>query len=282
MESLNLPTSVDWFSGLIVPIAITIIAGIIVKIAEGKVNSSKGLGFIVGVLVCVAIFVLLWYNLIGAVYFLRGQSVEATKGCQGAVPLYEKAVSWNPKLIGARHQLVYCMIVLNRASDLVPILEPLDALLFDSPHYWQDLALTYYAIGDYDEMAHSVGRSADLDPENSDWITTLGERLHRETKYGEAETVLRIVRTHNDDDGLAVFWLAWALYEQNKYSDALYHFEECIVRFDAGHTLGRCHAGKGFALLKLKRYDDARLAFQQALEIEPNQDDVRTALSQLP
>lgn len=282
MDGINLPTNVDWFNALLLPILVAVITGIIVGHAEGRIDSSKSATYIFSAILCTVVFSLIWYNIIGVFYFLWGRSAEPDGGCRVAASLYEKAVVWNPKISDARTKLVSCYTSLNRGDELVTILEPLGRSLSDSPRYWQDMASVYYANRDYQKMIRSVAKSADLEPKNSEWITALGELLHRDLRYSEEEAVLRTVRTHNGSDDMAVFWLAWSLYEQTKLNDAFYHFEECIKRFASGYNLGRCHAGRGFALLKMGRFEDAHAAFQQALTIEPNQEDVKTALDQLP
>ena len=105
--------------------------------------------------------------------------------------------------------------------------------------------------------------------------------LMNEFQPAQAETILRSVRIHNDSDNNAVFWLAWSLLEQDKYDDALKHFDKCIERFTEEDCLARCHAGKGFIYEDLNQKDKAIAEFTLAQKISPDHDDVKNALNRL-
>lgn len=100
--------------------------------------------------------------------------------------------------------------------------------------------------------------------------------------YPEVERFTRIVRLNRAGNIAILFWLAWSLYEQEKYEDALGHFNLCVAQASPGYVLGRCHAGKGFALNKLGRQGEAKDAFRKALEIYSDQMDVQSTLGSLP
>jgi len=309
MEGLNFPTSPDWFNGAVVAIVITATAGILVKLAENKISGQRAISFITAIIFSAFIVALFWYNAVGFLYFLRAKSIEDERGCAMAMPTYEQAVTQNPKITGARERLISCSIALQRSYELIPILEPLSGVLATSCQYWIEMAQVYsangesdqmldaatrsaelYSTSDYDKMLDFIVRSAELDPLNSSWITSVGSSLHSNRQYAEAEAVLRIAVTHNYSDDEAVYWLAWALYEQgseykDKYEDALRHFEECIRRYkrrsENNLELGRCYAGKGFVFRDTGKKDQARAEFLRALQTYPNQSDVLDALDQL-
>lgn len=278
MDGVNIPTSIDVFGAILLPVLVATLASIVGRVLDGKLSALKGFIIIAEIIGGTLFLVLSWYNLIGYVYYYRGVQAEAKSGCPTAVSYYERAVLWNPKIIAARTSLVECKKALNHPEDLIEILEPLERQLFTSANYWKDMALVYFYVSEFQKMRYAVNRAADLDPADLKWAVDLGEVLHRAEKYSEAEFVLRVVRYRDSRDALAVFWLSWSLYEQGKFQDALYHFGECI-RLNDNYFQGRCYAGKGFTLIQMGRLNEAKEAFQISLQIAPNQDDVEQALS---
>jgi tetratricopeptide (TPR) repeat protein len=149
--------------------------------------------------------------------------------------------------------------------------------------YWHDLGIAYFAAGKYDDMLDAIKSAADLAPTNTDWITNIGEQLHRKGGYATAESVLRLVRIRNNADKLAIYWLAWALYEQKKYEDARGHFLKCIDSYkNETFFVARCHSGIGFAWKAKGNYSSAKQEFEISLGILPNQADVIKAVATLP
>jgi tetratricopeptide (TPR) repeat protein len=283
MDGVNLPSlSNDWFATAIISIVSAVAAGLSLQVIENKITGSKLVNFLIATVLLAFTVVLVWYNVIGIVFFGLGRLIENTQGCGSALSVYRNAVIQNPKFIPARWGLVECGIRIKRLNEVLNTLEPLQVSLSDSHSYWQGLALIYYEVGNYSKMLSAVEQAADLNPKDSVWMTFLGEQLHRKLRYADAEAVLRVVRTHNGADGDAVFWLAWALYEQGKYQDAIGHFDMCMKLNPSGYNMARCMSGKGFALHRLGRYGEAKSLWETSLSLYPNQPDVRTALNQLP
>jgi tetratricopeptide (TPR) repeat protein len=284
MENLNLPTSVDWFNATVVSIVGAVITGVITQLAGKKIDGNRAFNFIVGSILCALVLTWFWYNIIGSICFSSAQSIENSQGCAAAVSTYERAILWNPKITEARESFIHCAISLNRTDTILPVLEPLEKTLADNWHYWYELVGVYLRLGNLDKMFVAINHSADLYPKNTDWITSLGEMFHRPDQYAVAEAVLRIVRNHNNADSRAVFWLSWALYEQKKYDDALFHFGKCIEMYSGSvtHELIRCHAGKGLALYYTGKTQEAKTELAIAIALDPNQEDVRQIIGQLP
>jgi tetratricopeptide (TPR) repeat protein len=283
MSGINLPSfSTDWFASAVIAVICAIVAGIVVLLAEKKIRGPKALAFVIGPLVLAIAAVLFWYNAVGIAICQSGRITELSHGCSQAFPAYKRAVAWNPKYTPARERMVVCALQLGRTDEALAVLEPLESALVDTWSYWYELSRCYCAVANSDHMVLSVDRAADIDPGQSAWIDSLAEALHRQFRFTEAEALTRIVRTHNGGDSVAVFWLAWALYEQDKYDDALGHFEKCIEMNPAGYTLSRCIAGKGFTLRDMGRYAEARQPLETSLQMDPTQLDVNAALAQLP
>lgn len=279
---INFPSfSGDWFAPAIITIVGAIIAGVIAQVAENKISAKKAGSFLASILGVAFSIVFLWYNIVGIIFFYVGENTRISQGCLEAYPIFKKSVLWNPKIPGARAKLVDCGLELNRSNETITILESLENRLSDDAVYWYHLSWAYSGTEDYEKMIFSAERSADLNPDKATWIAGLGKNLIINFKYSEAEALLRIARTHNSNDGESTFWLAWALYEQEKYDDAIHHFDECIKLNPSGYNLSRCIAGKGFALKDLRRYNEAKSLFETSLQMDPNQDDVKEALAEI-
>lgn len=283
MDGINLPSlSNDWFATAIISMASAIVAGLGLQLIENKITGSKLVNFLIVTVLIALAMILVWYNIAGIALFGLGRFIEYTQGCGSAFSTYKSAVIQNPKFILAREKLVECGISAKRLREVLATLEPLQSSLSDSYSYWRELAWVYYGVSNYPRMLSAVEQAADLEPKDSAWITMLGEQLHRQLRYADAEAVLRVVRVHNGADGQAAFWLAWALYEQGKYQDAIGHFDICMRLNPSGYNMARCMAGKGFALRSVGRYSEAKSLWETSLNLYPDQPDVRTALSQLP
>lgn len=283
MDGLNLPSlSNDWFATAIISMVSAIAAGLGLQMIENKITGSKLVNFLIATVLLAFVTILVWYNITGIVLFGLGRFIENTRGCASALSIYRNAVIQNPKFIPAREKFVECGYSIKRLNEILSTFEALQDSLSDSHTYWRELALVYYGVGNYPKMLSAVERAADLYPKDSVWITRLGEQLHRQLRYAEAEAVLRVVRTHNGADSEAVFWLAWALYEQGKYQDAIGHFDICMRLNQSVYNMARCMAGKGFALRSVGKYNEAKSLLETSLNLYPDQPDVRTALNQLP
>lgn len=283
MDGLNFPIlSSDWFTPAIITLVGAVAAGVILKIAENKISAQNAFLFLTSTIVTAFIMVVIWYNFVGLIIFSIGEDVQMKEGCKEAFPLYKSAVNWNPKIPRARMALVGCGLDLNRSGEAIKTLEALESILSDNSVYWAQLSWAYSGTEDYEKMINSVEHSANLDSTDLGWISSLAERLMNQFKYEQAEAILRVVRVHNNSDSVAPFWLAWALYKQGKYEDAIHHFDECIRLNPSGDRLYRCLAGKGFALRDIGAYSEARILLETSLQLNQNQDDVITALEQLP
>ncbi|MBM4425286.1 MAG: tetratricopeptide repeat protein, partial [Chloroflexi bacterium] len=71
------------------------------------------------------------------------------------------------------------------------------------------------------------------------------------------------------------FWLAWSLYENGYYSEAIEYFDDAIEK---GYFPGRAHAGKGFAFVRAGDFTHAAEEFITSLTQTPDQPDVQNCL----
>lgn len=286
MDGVNLPSSIDWFSTTTTTLLVAIIGGTINFMIKNEINSEKASKIIATALITALGVMFCWYNLVGIFYFGFAQHTSQQKGCGASIFLLEEALQWNPKLINARYWLIECNTTLNHPQDSLPVLEKLQSELSSSSEYWKQMSIVYFRVGDYPKMQEALIRYADIEAaESSQWILSVVHDLMDIQKYSEAEAAIKLVRIKNDSNNSGVFWLAWALLEQKKYTEALLNFELCIERYKpAGpsYELGRCFAGEGFIYKSTGENSKAKQSFEFALFFYKDQSDAEKALSELP
>ncbi len=303
IEGLHFPTAVDWFNGAILSLVIAIVAATINKAVTSDMSAKKAFIIIFSTFSIAVVVLAIWYNVIGYIIFFQANDLEEKHGCNIAFPVYVNAIQSNPKIANAREGLVNCGLRVNKVEESIETLEAASPILFTKWLYWKEMAELYSYESNEEKIRYAASRIIDLYtyensrvilkeisesaqnyPTNSRWITVLGEEFHDNLNYSMAEEIFRIVRINNGSDANALFWLAWSLYEQEEYLDALNHFEECINQVQSFDELaaGRCHAGKGFIYFKEGQIIKAKEEFLKALELNPNQEDVVEKLQLIP
>jgi tetratricopeptide (TPR) repeat protein len=286
MDGINLPSSIDWFSTTTTTLLVAIIGGTLNFMIKNEIKSERATKIITTAVITALGVILFWYNLVGIFYFFSALYTYQQKGCGASIFLWEETLQWNPKLIKARYWLIDCNTTLNHPQDSIPVFEKLQPQLSSSPEYWKQMSIVYFRADDYPKMQEALIRYADIESaESSKWILAVVHDLMDRKKYPEAEAAVKIVRVKNDANNSGVFWLAWALFEQKKYTEALQNFELCVERYrpdGLGYELGRCFAGEGFIYKNIGENSKAKQAFEFALFFYKDQSDVEKALSELP
>jgi tetratricopeptide (TPR) repeat protein len=283
MDGLYIPDTLDLITLLVIPVTLVAIGAVVTQLVKNEIKFKVASKRILLIFVISTLILFGWYNLGGLILYTNGRSAEGVDGCDQAVSIYEQAIHLNPKLSDARTRFVACKIALGLPADALTVITPLRKNLEYSPFYWKDMVSLYKEVNDFDKMLDAVKRAVLLDPSNVTWAVNMGEAYHRAQDYVKAEAVLRNVRVYNGNEPMAAYWLAWALYEQGKYQDALGHFDICITLMTPINqsNTGRCLAGKGFTFEKMGNNTEAVQAFTQALSTNPDQDDVKQELEKL-
>lgn len=286
MDGINIPSSIDWFSTTTTTLLVAVIGGTINLMIKNEINSEKATKIITTAIISALGMMFLWYNLVGIFYLFPTYYTYDHKGCGASIFLLEETLEWNPKLINARYMLINCNSTLNRPEDSVSVLEKLQPQLSSSSEYWKQMSIVYFRVSDYPKMQDALIRYADIESaKSSEWILIVVHDLMDIKKYSEAESAIRIVRAKDNTNSSGIFWLAWALFEQKKYSEALQNFELCVDIYKPGgpsYELGRCFAGEGFIYKNLGAVSQAKESFGFALFFYKDQSDVEKALSELP
>jgi tetratricopeptide (TPR) repeat protein len=131
--------------------------------------------------------------------------------------------------------------------------------------------------------AAAFGRALERSPEYVDALHGLGSALFQLGQYDTAlpslQKALRGSQSLIGDDPPETATIrakiAWSLYYLERYREALAVFIRASL---ASPSSPQLHAGKGWCYVKLGQKDDARAAFQRALDLHPDDEIVREAL----
>ena len=152
-----------------------------------------------------------------------------------SISLFESIVSQNPQARSAYHNLSKALILEKRYEDA--------------------LAASRHAI--------------DLQPDLEGVHANAAIALVRMGRLEEAEQILRRGLTHNPQDKETLLNLAQVLRVQGKLEEALTFYHATLTQ---DPNLPMAHAGLGYALLKLERYDEARVRLERGLSLQPDEE----------
>ena len=248
--SNSFPSATYWYTSVVLAITVSVVVAIVTRVVDEKINWVKASKLTGGVVAFgVVSYFLLFYG-VSWVSLKRGNALERSQGCRIAVSAYRQALLWRPSNEDAQIKFAQCMSEIKQYENAIEVLDQIEDTEASKYTYWWARSIIYFRKGDYADLISSTETMLSLNPSTSPIVVSMAEDLHKNFHREEAEALLRNVRVYDDSNSQAIFWLAWALFEQEKYNDALYHFDLCLQRYATGYEAGRCHAGKGFIFLK--------------------------------
>lgn len=107
-----------------------------------------------------------------------------------------------------------------------------------------------------------------------------GNKAYADSSYTDAEASYRISAEERPGSAIPQFNLGDALYRQERFEEALEAYESGYdklntdaERADVLHNMGNAH-------FKMENYEDAAKAYQEALKLQPDDDETRYNLAQ--
>jgi tetratricopeptide (TPR) repeat protein len=273
VPTIFLPDQFDFASQVVVVVVATAIGGMIVEAFRGSMSFEKTLFSISSILAVGALIWLACYNLpaYGLVFWGDRQ-----KGCNEGMPLWQKANEVQPKLGLAYLRIGSCFFAARDYDSAITwlgagkIYEPKGQIL-------TKLGYSYLWKDNYVQAAQEFRVALQFDPNNFDGTIGLGIALLSQKDYSAALPTCTKAVNLNSKSSIAHFWLAWALYENNRCDEAIEHFKNGAST-DEPYVVGRRHAGLGFCYMKASNYGLARQEFGLALASYHDQEDVQQAL----
>jgi serine/threonine protein kinase/Flp pilus assembly protein TadD len=130
----------------------------------------------------------------------------------------------------------------------------------------------------YTEALNAFKQEIALRPFWPDGYVGAARTYAAQNDWSNAEAILRQGIDPAKEPGYIYYWLGWVLYQQGMYDDALPQFQQAakLITDDAGLPYW-----VGLNLEKLQRYAEAKAAYQQALTIDPQNQQAQDALDRL-
>jgi tetratricopeptide (TPR) repeat protein len=126
-----------------------------------------------------------------------------------------------------------------------------------------------------DEALIYLNRAVQLDPDYELAYYSLGDALMKQNKFIDASESYAKGLQLNPNSTLSRFNLAKALASAGKYNNALFHYQKAVNRDRLINHQVYYHMGN--TLYKLRRYDEALEAYNNALRAKPNYYEARQA-----
>jgi tetratricopeptide (TPR) repeat protein len=213
----------------------------------------------------------------------------------------------NPGDAAARRLLVRCLLVREQFQSAVSGLQELLKILPDDSEATYLLAKSYEALSsqvvqkmvtlepnsyrvrllrgeahekgvrrDYAEALAEYLQALKLRPENPGVSFAVGRILWKMNRFDEAVSYLEKELALNSHHGLANYYLGNIFLSRAEYEKALKYLD-AAVRAQPG--LVQAHRDRGRALASLKRYDDAILAFQRVVDVNPEDSSIHALMA---
>jgi len=191
---------------------------------------------------------------------------------------FDQAAQRLKDLLGQQQDLMDAHVVLSgirlRQKDYALVikesepalkLEPLPTrLLFNR-------AIAFESLKRFDELEASLKRLLEIDPEDAEALNFLGYSLaDRNVRLDEGERLIRKALEHDANNGFYLDSLAWVLYRQGNFAEAL-DIQRKAIEVIADDPVMHDHLGD--MLWKTGKPDQARHAWQQAIELEHEEPD---------
>jgi tetratricopeptide (TPR) repeat protein len=205
----------------------------------------------------------------------RGNSKYNANDYQGALQDYEDAIEIKPKekLYYAK---AYALIQLNRYDEAILAVE--EALRID-PNYKKVFVLNMMGVikfnaNDYQGALQDFEAAIEINPQEKLYYANKADALIQLKHYDEAifavEKALRLDPNYQiakDMKALALYARGNSKYNAKDYQGALQDYEAAI---EINPKEKMYYADKAYALIQLKHYDEAILAVEEALRLDPN------------
>lgn len=121
-------------------------------------------------------------------------------------------------------------------------------------------------------------KAAAKDPRCSKAYSRLGViYLENGDSWEDAEAAFRQALKSEPENGFILNNLGLVLYHQDKYADAIRHFEAAVRQDDLNAAR---HANLGMGYMAIRQYAKAESAFKKALKLEPNELEYKDLLNE--
>lgn len=166
----------------------------------------------------------------------------------------------------------------NRHAEAAETAEKLLAREQDNDAYLMIAGEYYYEAGRMEDAERVLRRAIELDPLNAEAYNALGYFLAEAgVKLDDALVLITKALELNPDAGHIVDSLGWVHYMQGRYEDAVRELERAVdLLKDSPDAVIYEHLGDAY--VKVGRMQDARAAYEKALQLKPDAERIKNKL----
>ena len=176
------------------------------------------------------------------------------------------AVELNPGYARAHITLGISLLALDRCDEAAKSLQRALALDPGDKYARYNMARTRRCQGRFVEAIEWYRKSLDADPEYAAAHAGMGRALFRLGRYEQAAESLARAMSLRPDTPTSVFQLlADALRAQQRYEEAIERYR-AVLQIDPGYA--PAHAGIGYALLEMRRYEEAVESLARSVSLQ--------------
>jgi tetratricopeptide (TPR) repeat protein len=218
--------------------------------------------------------------------YYAGKTKYRVRDYAGAIPLFERTLSLDPKYDDAEIDLGWCYYHLGKYPDAT---RHFRQVLARQPRWegpWNGLGWSEYGSGQYQLALEAFQEAISLDPVYRDAAIGLAYSLFELGRYRDALPHLHRL-TREGEGGIFGVTVAdveevrsryaWCLYYVGQHEKARAEFVKGLQARPKWYGL---HSGLGWTYLKLGDRAKARESFQKALQLAPDYTDARTGLAE--
>lgn len=209
----------------------------------------------------------------------QGINLIQMDSLDAAIQNLQQALELSPQNPLGNYYLGVLYIQKNRSGESIPHLK--NALRFNPD--WipalSSLANSYESIKQYSIADSLYQRIIKIDPDNATALNNYGYSLSvRGVKLDKALSMARKAIKMNPDNGSFLDTIGWILYKKGNYQEALEYLEKAFsIRKESAEVAD--HLGDVYQRLGME--EKARMSWEKALELEPNNTSIKKKLKQI-
>ncbi len=182
-----------------------------------------------------------------------------------AITAYGNAVSANPYSFSDTFSLAQLYHYSKRLRDAVEVYLAAVDLRPDDYNAQLSLGVCYQQLSEPTMAVERFNKAIDVDPDRAHAYVNLGVALESQGKHYEAISAYKASLERDNHQPLVLVNLANTFMKQGRLKIARATLEQGIMM---DPTLAAAHEAKGYCLFRMKLYDEAATAYQDALSLD--------------
>ncbi len=203
--------------------------------------------------------------------YSQGVAQLSLDGFERALVYFEQATQLDPEYAEAWYQAGYCYGVLGRHADALKASRQAAKLRPDWSATYVNIGASSFSLGQFKEAVDAYRQAIRLDDNNAETQYALGLSLGKIDRTDEEILAYRRTIALKPDHSGAMERLGEAYLKQKKWAEAVQMFEQ----LKAYKPEAKTYNSLGEALFELDRMDESAMAFNTAVNYDPDLDRAR-------